>query len=108
MEVSKVGKRSSSPSKSASSAAGKAVGQSFGKLGMAATKTAVDLPLAMAEGMHNIPALYGEKVRDLGEVRGWKSGGVVGVKVSLPPWSLNSLLGQLLTSFDTEPWPRNV
>jgi sterol 3beta-glucosyltransferase len=31
-----------------------------------------------------VPALYGEKVRDYGEIRGWKSDGKVGVKVSFP------------------------
>ncbi|KAH7378899.1 hypothetical protein BKA64DRAFT_736571 [Cadophora sp. MPI-SDFR-AT-0126] len=69
-----------SPGLSAAGAAGKAVGKSFGKVGMTVAKTAVDLPLAFADGLHNVPALYGDKPRDHGPVTGWKSGGVVGVK----------------------------
>lgn len=44
--------------------------------------TLVDMPLALAEGLRNTPALYGEKVRDHGPVTDWKSGGVVAAKVS--------------------------
>lgn len=68
---------------SASLAATKAIGHSFGKVGAAFGKSLVDLPLAMADGLHNVPALYGEEVRDMGAVRGWKSGGAKGLKVSL-------------------------
>ncbi|PVH82903.1 glycosyltransferase family 1 protein [Cadophora sp. DSE1049] len=71
---------SSSGGSHAAGAAGKAVGRGFGRVGMALTKTAIDLPMAVADGMHNIPALYGEKIRDRGEIRGWKSGGKVGLK----------------------------
>ena len=42
----------------------------------------VDIPLAAAEGFKNVPALYGEQVRDNGTVTDWKSGAVVGGKVS--------------------------
>lgn len=48
-------------------------------------KTFVDVPLAMADGLHNVPMLYGEEVRDLGPVRGWKSGGAKGLKVCFSP-----------------------
>ncbi|PMD56672.1 glycosyltransferase family 1 protein [Hyaloscypha bicolor E] len=65
---------------SAAGAAGKAVGRGFEKVGMAVTKGVIDLPRAVADGLHNVPALYGEEVRDYGEIRGWKSGGKVGVK----------------------------
>ncbi|KAF8864364.1 UDP-Glycosyltransferase/glycogen phosphorylase [Acephala macrosclerotiorum] len=65
---------------SANKAAANAVGRGFGKVGMALTKGAVDLPRAMADGLHNVPALYGDKVRDYGEIRGWKSGTLSGVK----------------------------
>lgn len=34
----------------------------------------VDLPLAAAEGMRNVPALYGDKPCDLKPVTDWKSG----------------------------------
>jgi len=67
---------------SAAGAAGKAVGRGFEKVGMAVTKGVIDIPRAMADGFHNVPALYGGKVRDYGDIRGWKSGGMVGVKVS--------------------------
>lgn len=73
---------------SASLAATKAIGHSFGKVGAAMAKTFVDVPLAMADGLHNVPALYGEEVRDMGPVRGWKSGGAKGLKVSLPLYYL--------------------
>lgn len=43
--------------------------------------TLVDMPLALAEGLRNTPALYGEKIRDHGPVTDWKSGGVVAAKV---------------------------
>jgi hypothetical protein len=48
---------------------------------MAIAKGTIDLPLAVADGFQNIPGLYGEKVRDYGAVRGWKSGGKNGLKV---------------------------
>ena len=37
----------------------------------------VDMPLATAEGFHNMPRLWGSEVRDYGKVTDWKSGGVV-------------------------------
>ncbi|KAK7052327.1 glycosyltransferase family 1 protein [Favolaschia claudopus] len=40
----------------------------------------IDIPIAFAEGMRNIPKLYGEEVRDYGPVKDWKSGIVVGGK----------------------------
>ncbi|PBP28023.1 hypothetical protein BUE80_DR000975 [Diplocarpon rosae] len=66
----------------ATSAAGKAVGRGFKKVGLALTKSAVDMPKAAADGMHNVPELYGEKVREIGPIRGWKSGGKTGLKAS--------------------------
>jgi len=48
-------------------------------------KTLLDVPLAVADGLHNVPALYGEEVRDMGSVRGWKSGGTKGLKVCISP-----------------------
>ncbi|KAE9373334.1 glycosyltransferase family 1 protein [Stipitochalara longipes BDJ] len=71
---------SSVSGQSAAGAAGKAVGRGFEKVGMAVTKGVIDLPRAVADGLHNVPALYGEKVRDYGEIRGWKSGSMVGMK----------------------------
>ncbi|KAG8675942.1 hypothetical protein FPOAC1_001937 [Fusarium poae] len=40
----------------------------------------VDFPLALAEGLKNVPRLYGEEVRDHGPVTDWKSGGTVAAK----------------------------
>ncbi|KAM0358606.1 hypothetical protein ACHAO7_003691 [Fusarium culmorum] len=40
----------------------------------------VDFPLAMADGLKNVPRLYGEEVRDHGPVTDWKSGGTVAAK----------------------------
>lgn len=70
----------SSGGQSAAGAAGKAIGRGFEKVGLAVTKGVIDLLRAMVDGFHNVPALYGEKVRDYGEIDGWKSGGKVGVK----------------------------
>lgn len=42
--------------------------------------TLVDVPLALADGLHAVPRLYGEKVREHGAVTDWKSGGVVAGK----------------------------
>lgn len=41
----------------------------------------VDFPLALADGLKNVPRLYGEEVRDHGPVTDWKSGGTVAAKV---------------------------
>ncbi|CAI7627318.1 unnamed protein product [Penicillium bialowiezense] len=46
---------------------GKAVGHSY--KGML-----VDMPLAVSEGLRAVPRLYGDEVKDHGEVRDWKSG----------------------------------
>ena len=52
--------------------------------------TLVNVPLALAEGFRNTPALYGDKVRDLGPVTDWKSGGVVAAKVGSPTSTFGS------------------
>ncbi|TGO61015.1 hypothetical protein BOTNAR_0136g00180 [Botryotinia narcissicola] len=67
-------------SRSALQASSIAVGKGFGKLGMAMSKSAIDLPLAFADGFHELPALYGDKPRDYGQVRDWKSGSIKGAK----------------------------
>ncbi|KAF1362880.1 hypothetical protein EJ07DRAFT_105830, partial [Lizonia empirigonia] len=47
----------------------------FGKFNMALFKgSIVDLPLAAAEGFQGVPKLYGEEVKDHGEVTGIQSG----------------------------------
>lgn len=67
---------------SAGLAAGKEFGKSIGRVSSALTKTLMDVPLALADGLHNVPTLYGEEVRDHGAVKGIKSGGIKGIKVS--------------------------
>lgn len=67
------------------SAAGKATLAAGGSLvkmtGVVAKGALVDTPVAIAEGMKNIPRLYGEEVADHGKVTDWKSGGTVAAKV---------------------------
>lgn len=58
-----------------------ASGKALGDFTLNGFKAAtVDIPLACSEGLKNVPALYGEKVRDDGRVTDWKSGAVVGGK----------------------------
>lgn len=53
----------------------------FGKFNMALFKGAiVDIPLATAEGFRNVPRLYGEEIRDNGQVTGVVSGFQVGAR----------------------------
>ncbi|KAI9053883.1 hypothetical protein LZ554_002830 [Drepanopeziza brunnea f. sp. 'monogermtubi'] len=66
--------------RSAAGAAGKAVGRGFGKVGLALTKTMVDIPVAAANGLQSVPEVYGCKSRDYGAITGWKSGAKVGMK----------------------------
>lgn len=78
---------------SASSTATKNHGiQTAGKMAAASAKSVgafnsslfrgmmVDLPLAVAEGMRNVPSLYGDDVKTLQPVTDWKSGAVVAGK----------------------------
>ena len=55
----------------------------------------LDLPVAMADGFHNMPVLYGDKKMERGDVTDWKSGMAVGGKVSWTIVILN-VLGSLL------------
>lgn len=71
-------------SRGAARAAGKAVGKGFGKVGNALVKGHVDVGVALADGVHALPKLYGDKVRDYGVVTDWKSGSKIGGKVRLP------------------------
>jgi sterol 3beta-glucosyltransferase len=62
--------------------------------------TLVDVPNALADGLHAVPSLYGEKGRDHGAVTDWKSGGAAAgkVTVTLLPFScLDIWLTTLLT-----------
>ncbi|KAH6670033.1 glycosyltransferase family 1 protein [Halenospora varia] len=67
-------------SRGAARAAGKAVGKGFGKVGNALVKGHVDVGVALADGVHALPKLYGDKVRDYGVVTDWKSGSKIGGK----------------------------
>ncbi|KAH7416725.1 glycosyltransferase family 1 protein [Cadophora sp. MPI-SDFR-AT-0126] len=56
-------------------------GKGFGKMiGVLPKATLVDFPLAITEGLHHMPRLYGDEVRNHGQVKDWKSGGVVAGK----------------------------
>lgn len=58
-----------------------ASGKSVGRVFTSYTRgTMVDIPLAVTEGFREIPKLYGEDVRDLGQIKDWKSGAVVAGK----------------------------
>ncbi|KAG9499326.1 hypothetical protein J7337_010146 [Fusarium musae] len=60
---------------SASSSAGKSAGKGISKMTSSVLKgSLVDVPLALTEGLHNLPGLYGEKVRKHDKVTDWKSG----------------------------------
>ncbi|KAF7880784.1 uncharacterized protein EAF01_011949 [Botrytis porri] len=61
--------------------AAKTFGKGIGKMAVVLPKaTLVDFPLALTEGLHHMPRLYGDEVRDHGKVKDWKSGGVVAGK----------------------------
>ncbi|KAI8279275.1 Sterol 3-beta-glucosyltransferase [Colletotrichum sp. SAR11_57] len=65
----------------ASGSAALAAGKGFASMtGAVAKGGLVDMPLALAEGLHNVPKLLGDKPRDNGKVEDWKSGGVVAAK----------------------------
>ncbi|EHA54186.1 glycosyltransferase family 28 domain-containing protein [Pyricularia oryzae 70-15] len=49
-------------------------------VGVVTKGTLVDTPLALAEGLRNIPKLYGEEVKNHGQVKGVGSGSVVAAK----------------------------
>lgn len=79
---------------SKSAVAFKTAGAGVVDMGSSVVKgTLIDMPLALAEGLRNTPALYGAEVRDYGPVTDWKSGGLVATKVSsfLDTWTLLKL-----------------
>ncbi|KAJ7678184.1 hypothetical protein DFH06DRAFT_567895 [Mycena polygramma] len=55
-------------------ASGKSVGEVFGSFSKGLF---LDIPLAVTEGMRGVPKLYGEEVKDYGQIRDWKSGAAV-------------------------------
>ena len=64
-------------------AASLAAGRGLGKMSTGFIKgIALDLPVAMADGFHAMPVLYGDKPMVRGAVKDWKSGMSVGRKVS--------------------------
>ncbi|KAJ7363785.1 sterol glucosyltransferase [Mycena albidolilacea] len=61
-----------------------ASGMSMGTVIMSSVRGgAVDLPMALTEGMRNVPKMYGEEVKDYGHVKDWKSGMLVAGKTFL-------------------------
>ncbi|KAJ7040782.1 hypothetical protein C8F04DRAFT_1082130 [Mycena alexandri] len=40
----------------------------------------VDIPVALTDGLRSVPKIYGEEVKDYGEVKDWKTGLLVGAK----------------------------
>ncbi|KAI1857259.1 uncharacterized protein JN550_013342 [Neoarthrinium moseri] len=84
---------------SAGGAALKEVGVGFGSMAGALTKgTLVNTPLALAEGLRNVPRLYGEEVQDNGKVKDWQSGGKVAAK------NFGSGFYNGITGFVTQPY----
>jgi hypothetical protein len=65
---------------------------------------AVDIPLAAAEGFKNVPAFYGEQIRDNGKVTDWKTGAVVGGKVGML-MNTTEAKTKCISPFSTE-WPK--
>ena len=62
------------------------------------TKTLLDVPLACADGLRNIPTLYNQPVRDHGQVSDLKSGSIKGIKnFAYGLWDGN-------VGLVTEPW----
>ncbi|KAJ7182660.1 putative sterol glucosyltransferase [Mycena crocata] len=58
-----------------------ASGKSIGRVMTVSAKSQlVDIPLAVTEGMRNVPKLYGEQLKDYGQVKDWKSGVLVAGK----------------------------
>ena len=67
---------------SGAGAASIAVGKGVGKISAGLAKgVMLDLPVAMADGFHALPVLYGDKKMERGSVKDWKSGMKVGGKV---------------------------
>ncbi|KAH8747024.1 hypothetical protein F5883DRAFT_584558, partial [Diaporthe sp. PMI_573] len=84
---------------SSAAAAAQAAGSSAVSMTGALTEgMLVKMPLALAEGMKNVPKLYGEEVPDHGKVTDWQTGGKVAAKnfgsgfyhgitgVAMQPW----------------------
>jgi hypothetical protein len=60
---------------------GNSIARGFGKAGNTFFKGGiVDIPFALAEGLRNAPAMYGDEPRDFGPITDWKTGGIVAGK----------------------------
>lgn len=60
---------------------GNRIARGFGKAGNTILKGGlIDIPFALAEGLRNAPAMYGDNPRDFGPVTDWKTGGVAAGK----------------------------
>ena len=74
-------RENSNGASSGAGAASLAVGKGLGKIsGGLAKGVILDLPVAMADGFHAMPMLYGDKKMERGAVKDWKSGMKVGGK----------------------------
>jgi hypothetical protein len=91
---------------SATMASGKSLGRLYGAMAKGAL---LDLPLALSEGLRNAPRLYGGEADDYGRAKDWKSGCVVGGKVSTKLFVRN-FHGEkdLLTSANPVAWSRPI
>lgn len=81
--------KSSTSGHTGSTSAAANIGQTAGKgiatmTGSVVKGTLVDTPGALADGLHNVPRLYGEKVEKREAITDWKSGHVAAGKVRLP------------------------
>ncbi|KAH6643326.1 glycosyltransferase family 28 domain-containing protein [Truncatella angustata] len=75
------------------------VGDRLGSMAGVVTKGAlVDMPLALAEGLKNVPRLYGEEIQDHGTVNDWQSGSKVAAK------NFGSGFYHGITGFITQPY----
>ncbi|KXJ86093.1 glycosyltransferase family 28 domain-containing protein [Microdochium bolleyi] len=94
--------RAAAPDNNSAAAAGRAavaVGGGVVKVyGVVLQGVFVDGPVAMAEGMRNVPRLYGEEVKEQGKVTDWKSGGAVAAK------NFGSGFYRGITGFAIQPW----
>lgn len=80
-------RRDTNHAQSSAGAAAGAAGREFGKMmGSLAKGVLLDLPVAMADGFHAMPKLYGDKTMERGAVSNWKNGMTAGGKVGSPSW----------------------
>jgi hypothetical protein len=99
-------KRQSDPSATTSSPSiGAVAGRGAATMtGSLVKGTLVTVPTALADGLHNVPKLYGEDVVAREPITDWKSGHKVAAKVSNPATGPTPALRQLSPTIDTLSW----